>query len=250
MAIINTRLIQNDRLFYFLEEYQIVPDIYRPIDLDTLSEESIRILADSVANSVLETNPAYTALEILTSAGLVGSGSGSGTTPPPPTNSYQETVLNNVTSGLLFEGIKPYAKFIVYAFSVDTRDYFSYEIFAAWNPTDGINYTISNYLGNVDYDENYFDISYAGGYLRYSIVNYPKPINIRVMTLIGDINGDGVQGDFDGDNIVDQSDLTVLTNNYGLREGDPGFNPEVDLNKDGRVNAYDYRYLRRIIQGP
>lgn len=49
-------------------------------------------------------------------------------------------------------------------------------------------------------------------------------------SLPGDINGDGIT------NIVD---LTIVSLSFGLYEGDPGYNSDADLNKDGRVEMRD-----------
>ena len=42
-------------------------------------------------------------------------------------------------------------------------------------------------------------------------------------------------GDFNEDNIVDISDLSAVASRFGKSEGDPGYNPIYDLDKDGQI---------------
>jgi len=48
-----------------------------------------------------------------------------------------------------------------------------------------------------------------------------------------------IEGDINGDGIVDIADLTIVAVAYGQFEGEPGYNPEADLNKDGIVDIAD-----------
>jgi hypothetical protein len=53
-----------------------------------------------------------------------------------------------------------------------------------------------------------------------------------------------VNGDVDGNNRVNATDLVQLRNAYGSRLGAPGWNANADLNGDNRVNATDLIILR------
>lgn len=47
---------------------------------------------------------------------------------------------------------------------------------------------------------------------------------------LGDVNRDGV---------IDDTDLLCLKNAYGSKPSDPNWNPDCDLNGDGKVDIYD-----------
>ncbi len=46
-------------------------------------------------------------------------------------------------------------------------------------------------------------------------------------------------GDVNGDNIVDETDLSLLSSAYGASEGDANWNPSADLDHNGQVDAAD-----------
>jgi hypothetical protein len=46
-------------------------------------------------------------------------------------------------------------------------------------------------------------------------------------------------GDADADGDIDIYDVTMITSIYGLKRGDPYFNPNVDWLDDGVINIYD-----------
>jgi len=48
-----------------------------------------------------------------------------------------------------------------------------------------------------------------------------------------------LQGDVNGDGIVNVLDLTIVSLAYGFFEGEPGYNPDADLNNDGIVEMRD-----------
>jgi hypothetical protein len=48
-----------------------------------------------------------------------------------------------------------------------------------------------------------------------------------------------LQGDANRDGVVDDADLELINASFGLCEGDPGFDPLVDLNSDGCVDGTD-----------
>lgn len=61
--------------------------------------------------------------------------------------------------------------------------------------------------------------------------------------------GPGLRGDLNHDGAVNEADVDVLVQSFGLAEGDPEFNKEADLNGDGVVNIQDYNILRGLIRG-
>jgi hypothetical protein len=48
-----------------------------------------------------------------------------------------------------------------------------------------------------------------------------------------------ILGDVDGNGVVNMLDLYLVSRNFGLREGDLGWNPDLDLNLDRLVNMVD-----------
>ena len=48
-----------------------------------------------------------------------------------------------------------------------------------------------------------------------------------------------MQGDINGDGVIDVFDLSIVGTAYGSFEGMPGYDPESDINKDGLVDARD-----------
>jgi parallel beta-helix repeat protein len=54
--------------------------------------------------------------------------------------------------------------------------------------------------------------------------------------LVGDINGDG---------IINEQDLIMLEQEYGLSPNSPNWNPNADLNKDNKVDTFDLYLLGR-----
>ncbi len=55
------------------------------------------------------------------------------------------------------------------------------------------------------------------------------------------------QGDVNGDGVVDQADLDLVTAAFGTREGDPLFDPQADLNGDGVIGLEDIQALIQIL---
>jgi len=48
-----------------------------------------------------------------------------------------------------------------------------------------------------------------------------------------------MQGDVNGDGIVNVLDLSIVSMSYGSFEGEPDYDPDADLNKDGVVDMRD-----------
>ena len=53
------------------------------------------------------------------------------------------------------------------------------------------------------------------------------------------------KGDVDGDGDVDLDDFFALLIAYGTKQGDPDYNPDADINKDGEVGILDLYYVVR-----
>lgn len=56
-----------------------------------------------------------------------------------------------------------------------------------------------------------------------------------------------VRGDANGDGVVDQADLDLMTAAFGGRQGDPLFVPEADLDGDGVIGLEDLQALVQIL---
>jgi hypothetical protein len=56
--------------------------------------------------------------------------------------------------------------------------------------------------------------------------------------------------DINGDGTVNVTDLQVMARSYLTVTGDANFNPDADLNRDGKVNQYDARYLEKGLPAP
>ncbi|MDJ0864683.1 MAG: hypothetical protein QNK03_01150 [Myxococcota bacterium] len=56
--------------------------------------------------------------------------------------------------------------------------------------------------------------------------------------------------DFNQDGLVGIPDFNRLRAQFGLRDGDPGFDPNVDMNGDGGVGVPDFNILRRYFGSP
>jgi thermitase len=90
----------------------------------------------------------------------------------------------------------------------------------SWNTT-GLtpcsNFTIWAEVSEVPYELNLDNNIFVDGWVK--------------IKMLGDINGDGV---------VDLYDIVLLCSIYGIREGDPAWNPEADLAPEwGIINLYD-----------
>jgi len=87
---------------------------------------------------------------------------------------------------------------------------------------------------------NLYDISIKEGtWLRKTI---------RVDAQEGDVTGivwNLINGDCNGDNYIGTDDYLILNRSFGLRVGDPGFDPRADLDKDGLVGTDDYLILNK-----
>lgn len=54
-----------------------------------------------------------------------------------------------------------------------------------------------------------------------------------------------LQGDFDLNGAIDQADLARVEAAWGLRSGQAGYDAQLDINADGRIDAADTLWLRR-----
>jgi hypothetical protein len=52
-------------------------------------------------------------------------------------------------------------------------------------------------------------------------------------------------GDADGDGVVDQADLQLTRRAFGSHPGDPNFNVNADVNRDGRIGRIDLAYVQQ-----
>jgi len=88
-----------------------------------------------------------------------------------------------------------------------------------WN-TSGFapcyNASLTAYAIPVPYERNLEDNTFVDGLIS--------------ITLIGDVNGDG---------IVDIYDITLAAKAFGLNRGDMGFNERADINNDGTIDIFD-----------
>lgn len=74
-----------------------------------------------------------------------------------------------------------------------------------------------------------FPSSSCGAYTVYSFQSLWVTQTLNVL----------VQGDVNGDNIVNIFDLVSAAVAFGKSTGQPGFNPDADLNGDGTINILD-----------
>ncbi|WP_319574437.1 fibronectin type III domain-containing protein [uncultured Desulfobacter sp.] len=56
-----------------------------------------------------------------------------------------------------------------------------------------------------------------------------------------------IQGDLNGDGLVNMTDVTIFRQALGTAAGDPEFNPASDFDNDGRITLNDYRILRSLL---
>ena len=88
-----------------------------------------------------------------------------------------------------------------------------------WNTTGFspcYNEALKAYAVPVPYERNLEDNTFIDGILN--------------ITLIGDVNGDG---------IVDIYDITLAGNAFGTSIGEPEYNERADINHNGTVDIYD-----------
>ncbi len=93
------------------------------------------------------------------------------------------------------------------------------------NVTACINYTIMAKVQILPYETNTADNQYLDGYIK-----------VRIL------------GDVDGSGMVDIQDIYIIALSFGTKLGDPGFNPDADLNRDGWIDIEDI-YLTALNYG-
>jgi len=79
-------------------------------------------------------------------------------------------------------------------------------------------------------------VAYPRNYTITAVATIPAGIN---STLTGGIIEVRIPGDILDEGIVDIYDAIAIGNYFGLRVGEPGFNPDADLNHDGIVDIFD-----------
>jgi len=79
-------------------------------------------------------------------------------------------------------------------------------------------------------------VAYPRNYTMTAFASIPAGIN---STFTGGIIEVRIPGDILGEGIVDIYDAIKLGSYFGLTQGEPGFNPDADLNHDGVVDIFD-----------
>ena len=75
-------------------------------------------------------------------------------------------------------------------------------------------------------------------------------INQRVTIPVNIVPPPVIQGDLNGDGVVNEADLRLLVAVFGLTSGDPGFDDSFDLVADGVINILDLSFLSNLITSP
>jgi hypothetical protein len=75
----------------------------------------------------------------------------------------------------------------------------------------------------------------------------PPPEYVTVTPPAGHGRPCELEGDIDFDGLVTRTDMDLLSEHFGEREGDEGWNPDLDLIKDGVINVYDVYEVARLI---
>jgi hypothetical protein len=74
----------------------------------------------------------------------------------------------------------------------------------------------------------------------------PAPSTVQELTAAEALSTP-VRGDVNGDGVVDQADLDLMTAAFGSRQGDPLFVPEAELDGDGVIGLEDLQALVQIL---
>jgi hypothetical protein len=74
--------------------------------------------------------------------------------------------------------------------------------------------------------------------LKFSISYSSAPGSQLVVSLFGDLNGDGK---------IDCSDLAIVRASFGKKTGQKGFDPRADVNGDGIVNVLDLSIVAKLL---
>ncbi len=82
-------------------------------------------------------------------------------------------------------------------------------------------------------------VPYGKYVLSAQIPPLPFETHVSDNTLTGGIVKLKIQGDINGDDVVDIYDALLAAGAYGSKPGDPNWNPNADLNGDGVVDIYD-----------
>ncbi|MEW6249217.1 MAG: dockerin type I domain-containing protein [Planctomycetota bacterium] len=55
-------------------------------------------------------------------------------------------------------------------------------------------------------------------------------------------------GDVDGDGLLSEQDLAIMSAAFGTTADDPGFVPEADLDEDGTIGLADIQTLTALLE--
>jgi len=58
----------------------------------------------------------------------------------------------------------------------------------------------------------------------------------------------GLAGDVNKDGVINTADLVLIQASIGSKLGDPNFNPQADLNRDGRIDISDLQIAARNVK--
>jgi len=110
-------------------------------------------------------------------------------------------------------------------------------------------------------DGNLQDINALNASNQASIVVASLPVGSHVITALYDgdssnapsaspsvsVQITAVPGDVNSDGVVNCADLAIVKASFGIRKGQPGFDPRADVNKDGIVNVLDLSTVARQV---
>jgi hypothetical protein len=114
----------------------------------------------------------------------------------------------------------------------------SYDIYYKYSSTGGSSWSAKIAFATGNYEDNWPGVTRTQD-TKIWVVWMQNP---------GDGNWEiycrtSLAGDVNGDNIVNVMDLTLVSLSYGTMEGEPGYNPDADINKDGIADMRDLRIV-------
>jgi hypothetical protein len=104
--------------------------------------------------------------------------------------------------------------------------------------SDGETYTTVDDPSVSPGDSYVTGINYRGVIVGYSTPSFDHYQGFIATPMEGDLNGDGV---------VDCQDLWIVRASFGLSTGQPGFDPRADVNGDGIVDIRDLSFISRLL---